>query len=90
MCPSDDDEFFPPSVVFTTNEPEALAGELGASVTGGESTVIEAVPVGAMFTVMELKFTVNPVGASSVTVNFVTPDEIVSRVFSVSAGSRYM
>ena len=83
MCPSDDDEFFPPSAVFMTNEPDALQGGPGANVPADQDTVIEAVPAGSPFTVMELTFSVNPVIDGEVTIVFATNSGPVTMKFPV-------
>lgn len=84
MCPSNDDEFLPPSTVFITNEPDALQGGPGADVPADQDTMIEATPAGSPFTVMELTFQVNPVTDGDVTVVFETLNGPISMTFQVS------
>lgn len=69
MCPVEDDVYLPPNgEAFITNEPDALLGELGALIPANGVTVIEPVIPGDDFTVMELKFNVNPVADGNVTI----------------------
>lgn len=86
MCPLDDDVFLPPNgAAFTTDEPDALEGQPGAFVPEDEETEIVPVLPGQSFTAMELKFTVNPLSAGTVSVVFELQNNgIVTMDFPVS------
>ena len=84
VCVDGNDEFFPPSNVFYTNKPESLQGQPGASVPFGQTIMIETIPAGDAFTVMELKINVNPVNDGKATVEFQLSNGLSPLFFAVS------